>query len=36
MEPLHEEKLKKLEELANQIHITIIETLIERKSKLEI
>lgn len=32
MEPLHEGKLKKLEELANTIRETIIETLIEAKS----
>lgn len=32
MEPLHEEKLKRLEELANQIRESIIETLIEAKS----
>lgn len=32
MEPLHEKKLKHLEELANQIRVTIIETLIEAKS----
>lgn len=32
MEPLHERKLKRLEELANQIRESIIETLIEAKS----